>query len=100
MFIAIVDFHVAPDARDTALDHLLSEARTVRAMPGNRCFRPHLDPASGTHVGVLHEWDDAESFAAYLASPGLAASGAVLRPMMTAPPSSRRYDARLVETVA
>ncbi|WP_172300427.1 putative quinol monooxygenase [Pseudoruegeria sp. HB172150] len=99
MFIALVDFHVAPENRDTALSALQGEATTVRAMPGCRTFRPHCDPDSGTHVGVVHEWDSADAFGAYVASPGFADSGKLLRPMMTQPPSSRRYSAELIEDV-
>lgn len=100
MLIALVDFHVAPENRQTALQALMAEAPGVRAIPGCKTFRPHLDPTDDTQVSVVHEWEDAAGFETYLASPGFAAAGAILRPMMTAPPSSRRYRAELIETVA
>jgi quinol monooxygenase YgiN len=49
---------------------------------------------------VIHEWDDQESFAGYVESDSFARSGAVLRPMMTGAPVSRRFRAELLETVA
>lgn len=100
MLIAIVDFEVKPADRATALTVLLEETETVRAMTGCTRFRPFTDPQSRTHVGILHEWSDAAGFAAYLASPGFARAGEALRPMMTAPPSSRRYHADLIEDAA
>jgi quinol monooxygenase YgiN len=100
MLIAIVDFEVTKDDRATALAVLLDEVSTVQAIPGCVNFRPFTDPQSQTHVGVLHEWHGDDGFAAYLASPGFAKVGEILRPMMTAPPSSRRYRAELIENVA
>jgi quinol monooxygenase YgiN len=51
-------------------------------------------------LGIVHEWESAEAFARYAASPGFTAVGQVLRPIMVAPPVSKRFDARLLETVA
>lgn len=48
---------------------------------------------------VVHEWVDQASFAAYLASDAFARSTAVLRPMVTDGPVSRRFRADLVESV-
>ena len=48
---------------------------------------------------VIHEWEDETSFAGYLSSEAFARSGAVLRPLMTVPPVSRRFHAALLETV-
>lgn len=99
MFIAIVDFKVAPDNRAAALAALLETAPAVRAMRGNLGFRPFLDPEGPHGVTVLHEWADADGFAAYGRSDAFARSGRALRPMMTSPPLSRRLRAELVETV-
>ena len=49
---------------------------------------------------MLHEWIDEASFRAYSDSEAMARSGQVLRPMMTAPPVSRRFSAQLIESVA
>ncbi len=100
MLIAILDFDVAPANSDAALDRLLSEAPAVREMKGNIAFRAYADPLIDTRVTLVHEWESEEDFAAYLASPAFARLGKVLRPMMTAPPVSRRFEARLLETVA
>ena len=99
MYIAIVDFDVAPEHRAQALDALLKEVASVRATDGCVNFRPFTDPQSETHVGVLHEWSTAEGFGTYLSSPGFARSGEILRPLMTGPPGSRRYKAELLEEV-
>ena len=99
MFIAIVDFRTAPTDREAALAVLEGETPAVRAMSGNRTFRPHVDPTDPALLGVLHEWDREENFAAYIASPSFVRSGQRLRPMMTDAPSSRRYRAELAEEV-
>jgi Uncharacterized conserved protein len=99
MRIAHVFFQVPPDARRRALEILLAEAEAVRAMPGCRAFVPFLDPTGAGTLGVLHEWESADDFSAYAASPTFVATAALLRPMMVAPPVSRRFDARLAETV-
>lgn len=100
MLIAIVDFKVTPADRDTALNTLLDEVKTVQEISGCLNFRPFTDPQSKTHVGALHEWENEEGFATYLASDGFKAVGGRLRPMMTAPPISRRFHAELIENVA
>jgi len=100
MLIAHVTFQTAAENRKKALDALLFELPAVLAMPGCLKFQPYADPASPTRLGVVHEWEDAESFAAFTASPGFARSGAVVRPLMTAPPVSRRFEAKLLEIVA
>lgn len=100
MFIAIVDFKVAPEDRAAALAALLDAAPEVRAMPGNLAFRAFLDPEGTESVCVLHEWADADGFAAYGRSEVFARSGRRLRPLMKSLPLSRRLQAELVETVA
>ncbi len=92
MLIALVDFTVDPAGREEALAHLLKEVPVVTAMPGCRTFRPYGDPLDETRIGIVHEWDSEEDFTAYLQSDGFSEIGAVLRPMMTSVPSSRRYS--------
>lgn len=96
MFIAHVDFDVAPQDRPHALAVLRMEVDAVRALPGCRSFAPFEDPALPGRVSVVHEWESAEAFAAYLASDTFAQSTEELRPLMTAPPSSRRFEATLI----
>lgn len=100
MFIAHIDFDVTPENRAHALAVLRMEVDEVRALPGCRSFAPYEDPARAGRVSVVHEWDDVAAFSAYLASAAFARSSAELRPLMTAPPSSRRFDATLIEEVA
>jgi quinol monooxygenase YgiN len=99
MLIAHVYFTIAAGDRQKALRALLAEAPTVRAMQGCRAFMPFTDPTDPEGMGILHEWEDGDDFAAYVSSPGFAEMGKALRPMMTSAPVSRRFDARLLETV-
>jgi quinol monooxygenase YgiN len=100
MLIAIVDFSTAAEDRSVALAQLDGERAGIRAMPGNLAFRVYASREDETRIAVVHEWRDEASFAGYLASEAFARSGAVLRPLMTATPVSRRFDAELLETVA
>jgi quinol monooxygenase YgiN len=100
MFIAHVHFAVAPHDRQVALETLLSAASSVRSMSGCRTFLPFLDGSDPCRLGVLHEWETQEDFAAYSASPGFAATGRVLRSLMSEAPVSRRFQLDLVATLA
>lgn len=97
MFIVHVDFDVAPQDRPHALALLRMEVEDVRALPGCRSFAPYPDPANPSRISIVHEWETTEAFAAYAASEAFARSGEELRPLMIAPPSSRRFDATLIE---
>lgn len=99
MLIAHVMFHVAATDRAAALQTLLDECDAVRAMAGCIAFIPFVDPTNDTELGVLHEWDSAEAFADYTASEEFAKVGQALRPIMTAPPVSKRFDASLIEAL-
>lgn len=99
MLIAVLDLHTAPADRRLALAQLDAERDEIRAMPGNLDFRVYAARHDEEGVTVIHEWADEPSFAAYLSSAAFARSGAVLRPLMTAPPRSRRFRAELFETV-
>lgn len=99
MLIAIVDFRTAAADRSAALAQLDSEYEQVRAMPGNIAFRVYACRDNDTGVTVVHEWQDETSMAGYLRSEAFARSGQVLRPIMVGPAVSRRFDARLRETV-
>ncbi len=79
---------------------MASEQPIVKTMPGCIGFRVFPSIEINTDITVLHEWVDQACFDGYLASEAFARSGEVLRPMMTAPPSSRRYRVELIETVA
>ena len=99
MLIAILDLRTAPAFRATALAQLDAERAGIRAMPGNLDFRVYAVRDDDEGVTVIHEWADEPSFEAYLASPAFERSGVVLRPLMSAPPRSRRFRAELFETV-
>jgi quinol monooxygenase YgiN len=99
MLIAVLDFRTAAAARPVALAHLDREKGEIRAMPGNLDFRVYAARDDEEATVVIHEWVDESSFADYLASDVFARSGAVLRPLMTTPPVSRRFHADLLETV-
>lgn len=99
MFIAVLDLCTASADRPVALAHLDGVHNEIRAMPGNLDFRVYAARDDEEGVVVIHEWDDEPSFADYLASDVFDRSGAVLRPLLTAPPVSRRFRADLLETV-
>ena len=99
MLIAVLDLRTTAADRPVALAQLDSERDEIRAMPGNLDFRVYAARDDEEAVVVIHEWDDEPSFADYLASDAFARSGAVLRPLVTAPPVSRRFRAALLETV-
>lgn len=99
MLIAHVIFTVLPEDRPLVIDTLKTEAEAVCAMKGCIDFIPFLHPMNAQGVGVLHEWETANDFAAYLASESFVTLGQVLRPIMTSPPVSKRFDATLAENV-
>jgi quinol monooxygenase YgiN len=99
VFIAILDLRTTPADRSAALAQLDSERDEIRAMPGNLDFRVYAARDDEEAVAVIHEWVDEPSFAGYLASDAFTRSGAVLRPLVTSPPVSRRFRAALLETV-
>jgi quinol monooxygenase YgiN len=99
MLIAVLDLRTAPVDRAVALAQLDSQRDEIRAMPGNLDFRVYAAHDNEEAVVVIHEWADEASFAAYLSSDAFARSGSVLRPLVTAPPLSRRFHADLLETV-
>ena len=98
MFIAVLDLRTAPTDRPVVLAHLDSVREEIRAMPGNLEFRVYA-ARDEEGVAVIHEWDDERSFADYLATDVFDRSGTVLRPLLSAPPVSRRFRATLLETV-
>ncbi|MCW2760371.1 MAG: putative antibiotic biosynthesis monooxygenase [Marmoricola sp.] len=99
MLIAVLDLRTTATDRAAALAQLEGEREEIRTMPGNHDFRVYAARDNEEAVAVIHEWADETSFAAYLSSEAFARSGAVLRPLMTAPPVSRRFHADLLETV-
>jgi len=99
MFIAILDLRTTAADRPAALAQLDSEHDEIRAMPGNLDFRVYAARDDEEAVAVIHEWADEPSFAGYLSSDAFARSGAVLLPLVTSPPVSRRFRVDLLETV-
>src|SRR3546814_14977529 len=96
-FIAVLDFSVSASDRSMAVAHLEREGSTIRSMPGCVAFRVFPAQDTDTDVTVLHEWTDRAAFDGYLASDPFAPSGDILRPLMTAPPVSRRFHVGTVE---
>jgi quinol monooxygenase YgiN len=99
MLICLLDVRTSEASRPAALAQFDSERNEIRSMPGNIDFRVYAARDNEEEVRVVHEWADEASFAAYLSSESFARSGAVLRPLMSAPPVSRRFQASLLETV-
>lgn len=100
MLIATVDFSIAPENRAAAVVRLLQDGEAIRSMKGNLAFDVYVDPVNGRSVRVWHEWQDENRFRAYSASDTFKQLGLALRPLMLAPPVSRRMTADLLETVA
>lgn len=100
MFIAILDFGTSATDRPRALHQLEGERPLVRSMPGNLAFRVYESREDECTVTVVHEWSDESPFVAYLASDAFSRSNAILRPLVTEGPVSRRFRAELVEVVA
>jgi quinol monooxygenase YgiN len=99
VLIAILDLRTAPADRPDVLAQLDGERAEIRAMQGNLDFRVYAARDDDQAVVVVHEWADEPAFAGYLSSAAFARSGAVLRPLVTSPPVSRRFRAELLETV-
>ena len=99
MRIAHVTFTVAPDNQARALDALLAEVPAVRRMKGCLAFIPFADPTVAGGLGIVHEWESDDAFAAYIGSPGFATVNQILRPLMTGTPVSRRFDVNMLDTV-
>jgi quinol monooxygenase YgiN len=99
MFIAVLDLRTTSADRAAALAQLDSEREEIRAMPGNLDFRVYAARDDDEAVAVIHEWVDEPSFAGYLSSDAFTRSGAVLGPLVSSPPVSRRFHADLLETV-
>lgn len=99
MLIAVLDLRTAAADRAVAVAQLDRERAEIRTMPGNLDFRVYAAHDDEEAVAVIHEWADESSFAAYLSSAAFTRSGSVLRPLVTAPPVSRRFRAELLETV-
>ncbi len=97
MFIAHVLFSVSPESRPVALETLVKEVEAVRAMPGCVTYIPFLDPTDDQGVGVMQEWQSAEAFGGYTGSDIFAEILGVLRPLLVAPPVSKRFDAKLID---
>lgn len=98
MLITIAEFQVATKDRDAALSVLLDETPTVRALSGCQNFRAFADPNLPSQICILHEWDSIAEFGEYLNSSGFAKTGALLSPMMTEAPTSRRFNAKIIES--
>lgn len=93
MLIAHVTFRTLPNDRAEALSALLDQVAEVRAMPGCVKYIPAEDASDPCGLIVVQAWESADRFDAYLASPPFARLGQSLRPLMTAPPVSQRFDA-------
>lgn len=96
MFIAHLRFPIASRDRQTATDALVAGIETVRAMRGCIAFHPIHDPTDDGVLGVVHEWETEADFEAYTASEVFRAFGALIRPLMTGKPLSRRFRAELI----
>lgn len=98
-FIALLDLSTSTGDRATALAQLDRERPVVEAMAGCLGFRPFASRDDDVGITLVHEWVDQSSFDDYLASDAFARSGKILRPLLAAPPTSRRFLVESIETV-
>ena len=97
--VKINAIEVPPNAGPELEKRFAHRAHAVDNQPGFLGFQL-LRPVKGEdRYFVVTQWEDEESFAAYLGSASFARSGEVLRPLMTGTPVSRRFRADLLETV-
>lgn len=97
-FIALLDLTTSSADRPDALAQLDRERPVVEVMSGCIGFRAFPNRDDDVGVTVIHEWVDRASFDAYLGSDAFARSGQILRPLLTAAPTSRRFVVELIET--
>lgn len=97
--IALLDLSTSTSDRPDAIARLERERPTIEAMPGCIRFRVFASRTDDREITVVHEWADPGSFDGYLASSSFARSGEVLRPILVAAPTSRRYRVELIEMV-
>lgn len=100
MLIVQVDFQTAPKDHALAIATLRAEQPVVRALPGNLGYTILTHPGTEGKTTLIHHWDSAEALAAYRASDGLKAVGAVLFPLMVGQPETRVYEARAMPDAA
>jgi quinol monooxygenase YgiN len=100
MLIVQVDFQTAPKDHELTLATLHAELPVVTAMAGNLGYTILTHPGTEGKVTLIHHWADAETLAAYRASDGLKAVGAVLFPLMVGQPETRVYEARAMPDAA
>jgi quinol monooxygenase YgiN len=100
MIIAVVDLVTSASDRALALARLDGERDAVRAMPGNVSYRVYASREDEEQTTLIHAWQDESALAGYLASDVFAGLGAVLRPVMTGAPVSRRFRVETMETIA
>jgi quinol monooxygenase YgiN len=96
MLIVIVDFTTAPTHTALVQSTLQAEAPVVRALPGNLAFGFWADPDQPGTWRLMHEWANADSFAAYRATPAFKSVGEVLFPLMIGKPTSRVFAADML----
>jgi quinol monooxygenase YgiN len=100
MLIVQVDFQTAPKDHALTLATLRAERPVVTALPGNLGYTILTHPGTEGKMTLIHHWADAETLAAYRASDGLKAVGAVLFPLMVGKPETRVYDAHILPAAA
>ena len=90
MLIANVEFQVTESDVTVAMNVINDVVRSIRNLPGNCVFQALTQPGTKTIV-LLQEWQTEAHFNAYLDTQYFKELGEKLKPLMTAPPQSRRY---------
>lgn len=97
MIIAHLTFETTTANVKDALSTIVAHCDRVQGMKGCAAFIPFQDAQNDRRIGIVHEWDHADAFEAYLASDVFKDMGQRLRPLMEGPPVSRRFDAQLLD---
>ncbi|WP_454287801.1 putative quinol monooxygenase [Rhizobium arsenicireducens] len=95
MQIVSVDFTVAPENIQRALDQFGHTAAEVRQMAGALRYDIYADPRGNGSVLIYQNWSSPADFAVYQASPSKQALLSSLKPLMIAPPLTKIYAAEL-----
>jgi len=95
MIIAIVEFEIAAEHQAKVQEVLATDRDEAQALAGCLSFQTLRVAGSETGWILVEEWQDMAAFEAYKASAGFARVGAVLGPLMLAPPRSRAFEATL-----
>ena len=96
MYVIRVRLTVKPSGKELLVSHLQDEARRNRTLDGCEAYTLYKDASDTTSYLLYEEWRDVAAFNAYKNSDTFKQSMEKLLPLMSHPPDSVYYDARVV----